>query len=71
MKKYCRYCSHMVCGDANYCEANEKTYSDATLKRANNCKDFDLNPIDALGENEEEYRPRENKSESAQIGFEI
>ena len=63
MRKYCRYCSHMVCGDANYCEVREKTYSDNYIKRVNNCKDFDLNPIDALMENPKGYTPRVHKND--------
>ncbi len=58
MTQYCRYCSHMVCGDANYCSKKEQCYSDEHIKRTNKCKDFDFNPIDALYENQEGYKPR-------------
>ena len=58
MKQYCRYCSHMICGDANYCEVRQRCFSNFTLKCANGCKDFDFNAIDALGINRNEYKPR-------------
>lgn len=58
MIQYCRYCDHMCCGDANYCYIKETTFTDKTIKSPNKCKYFDLNPIDALGENPNEYRPR-------------
>lgn len=63
MKQYCRYCSNMVCGDANYCTAKKKCFSDNYIKSTNDCKDFDLNPIDALGENEKGYQSKEPKQE--------
>lgn len=56
--QYCRYCSYMVCGDANYCCVRKRTYSDEYIKRTNKCKLFKPNPIDALGENPKGYRPR-------------
>ena len=59
--QYCRYCSHMICGDFNYCRVREKLYSDEHIKRTNKCKDFDLNSIDALQENAQGYVPRKKK----------
>lgn len=61
MKQYCRYCSNMVCGDVNYCTAKECCFSDSYIKAPNNCKLFELNPIDALGENANGYQPRKPK----------
>ena len=61
MAQYCRYCSYMVCGDANYCEIKDRCYSDEHIKHTNQCKDFELNPIDALRLNDKCYRPREKK----------
>ena len=58
MKQYCRYCTYMTCGDVNYCSAKEQTYTDKQVCRANKCKDFELNPIDALGINKKGYQPR-------------
>ena len=63
MAQYCRYCSYMVCGDANYCEIKKRTYSDEHIKHTNHCKDFDLNPIDAIRLNEKCYRPRPKRPE--------
>ena len=67
MKQYCRYCTYMVCGDANYCSVRETTYSDSYIKKQNRCRDFELNPVDALGENSRGYRPREQKEEPEQL----
>ena len=61
MAQYCRYCENMVCGDSNYCTVREECFSDEYVKRVNKCKDFDLNEIDALGENERGYIPRKGK----------
>lgn len=49
----------MACGDANWCEVKMKCFSDSTIKNTNKCKSFEFNPIDALAENDEEYKPRE------------
>jgi hypothetical protein len=57
----------MVCGDANYCTVKDKCYSDEHIKRPNNCNDFELNPMDALFENERGYRPRKKQEEKAKI----
>ena len=61
MIQYCRYCCHMVVGDANYCSKQERTMSDASAKSVNRCHDFEFNPIDAFGENEKGYQPRQPK----------
>lgn len=62
MIQYCRYCNNMVCGDANYCSAKKTTFSDAYIRHTNNCKDFEFNEIDALGETSG-YKPRKAKQE--------
>ena len=69
MTQYCRYCTYMVCGDANYCSVRQKTYSDDHIKRTNRCRDFEFNPIDALGENPNEYRPRKHKENDGEQGI--
>lgn len=61
MTQYCRYCSFLVVGDANYCSEHNECYSDRKCKSANRCKDFNFNPIDAFGENEKGYQPRVRK----------
>ena len=62
MKQYCRYCSNLCYGDVAYCRKHEQTMSDAAARRVNTCKDFDLNPIDAFGENPNPYKPRREKT---------
>lgn len=62
MAQYCRYCNYMVCGDANYCSVRNECYSDERIKRVNYCRDFEFNPIDALGENPAGYTPRKPKT---------
>lgn len=61
MNKYCRYCCHMVVGDANYCTEHNQTMSEAAAKAVNRCGDFVYNPIDAFGTNLKGYQPREHK----------
>ena len=61
VRQYCRYCIHMVCGDANYCGVRKQCYSNAQVKRTNQCKEFELCTIDGLGENPREYKPRTRK----------
>ena len=63
MAQYCRYCSYMVCGDVNYCSVKDRTYSDEHIRHTNSCKDFDLNPIDAIRLNDKCYRPRPKRPE--------
>ena len=48
MTQYCRYCAYMVCGDANYRTEKQHTKTDKQIKQSNNCKEFLLNPIDAV-----------------------
>lgn len=62
MTQYCRYCSHMICGDVNWCEVEQRTYSNSTIKSPNHCKFFEFNPIDALMENEKGYIPKPRRS---------
>ena len=72
MAQYCRYCNNFVTGNGNYCEVREFEPSDQYAKRTNHCKDFDLNPIDAYGENPNEYQPRKPKRDDGkQIKMEL
>lgn len=66
MKQYCRYCAYMCCGDANWCSVRHRTYTDGYIKKPNKCKDFELNPIDALGENPKVYKPRKPKADDGE-----
>ena len=72
MAQYCRYCIYFVTGNGNYCEMKHTEPSDEQAKRTNRCKDFDLNPIDAFGENEAGYRPRVRKQKTySQVRMDI
>lgn len=64
MSQYCRYCAYCSYGDVAYCDIKNKTMSEESVKRANKCNDFELNPIDSLGENEKGYRPRKKHQEN-------
>lgn len=61
MAQYCRYCSWFVTGNGNYCEKLRIEPTDEYAKRTNRCRHFDLNPIDAYGENGRGYQPRKPK----------
>lgn len=39
--------------------------------RVNKCKHFELNPIDAFGENPNEYKPRTIFPKKQQISFDL
>ena len=70
-KQYCRYCSWMCVGDANYCGKHHKCYSDNTITKTNKCKDFEFNEIDAINGNTYRARTRkENKQIQKQIQIE-
>ena len=66
MTQYCRYCSWFVTGNGNYCNEKGIEPSDRYAKSPNRCKEFNLNPIDAYGENEKGYQPREPKQKIGQ-----
>ena len=61
MAQYCRYCSALVVGDAAYCTTKEKEIQEHLAKTTNYCPHYDLNHIDAFGENEKGYQPRNAK----------
>lgn len=58
MAQYCRYCQHFFCGNGEWCEAKEKELTEKYAKSQNRCKEFELNPVDAYGENLHGYRPK-------------
>ena len=64
MTQYCRYCAWFVCGNGEYCEKKDLEPSERYAKSPNRCKEFELNPIDAYGENKEGYRPIEKRKKS-------
>ncbi len=61
MAQYCRYCSFLVTGNGIYCTELNKEISEKYAKRVNKCNSFNLNTIDAFGENEKGYTPRQPK----------
>lgn len=61
MAQYCRYCSFLVTGNGIYCTELNKEISEKYAKRVNKCNSFYLNTIDAFGENEKGYTPRQLK----------
>jgi len=62
----------MCCGDANYCSVKKITLSEQYIKRANKCKDFEFNPIDALFENKKGYQERKKqKANEDQLKLEV
>lgn len=71
MAQYCRYCSSLSYGDVPYCCKREKVLSFDYVKRTNNCKEFQLNVMDALGENLNGYRPRKEPERSRYEQIEI
>ena len=63
MKQYCRYCVHCIEGDTFFCTDEERTMSEAEIKRANNCINF-LQTEDII--TGKEYKPREKRNEDYQ-----
>lgn len=66
MAQYCRYCSNLVVGDLAWCTEKKKEIRDHLAKTTNYCPFYDLNPIDAFGENEAGYQPRKKKKEASE-----
>lgn len=62
MAQYCRYCSDLVVGDTAYCTTKKKEIPEHLAKTTNYCPYYDFNPIDAFGENEKGYQPRNTKA---------
>ena len=62
MAQYCRYCSELVVGDTAYCTKKKKEIPEHLAKTTNYCPFYDLNPVDAFGENEKGYQPRNAKA---------
>lgn len=73
MKQYCRYCCFLSIRDFPYCEEKKQTVIEAAAKSPNRCHNFAYNPIDAFGENEKGYLPREPKKKQCdgQIKMEV
>ena len=64
MNQYCRYCAEAVGQDEScaYCSAKDKFLTKIQCSRANKCKKFRFNEIDALGfDLNKKYKPRKKK----------
>ena len=68
MRQYCRYCVHCIEGDVFFCTNDERTMSEAEIKRVNNCPNFMLTEDIITGR---EYAPREHKSKEKQVAEEM
>lgn len=66
MTQYCRYCAWFVCGNGEWCEKKRWEPTEKYAKSPNRCREFELNPIDAYGENAAGYRPREKQTDTGQ-----
>lgn len=73
MTQYCRYCCCLVTGNGIYCTEKEQEITEATAKSPNRCHSYAYNPIDAFGENEKGYQPRQQKKKQCdgQIKMEV
>lgn len=67
MAQYCRYCTALVVGDVPYCTTKSKEIREALAKTTNYCPHYDFNNMDAFGENENGYQPRNKKRSDEQI----
>ncbi len=73
MNQKCRYCANCIVGDAVYCEAKGRTMSEQSAKRANKCKSFEFNRMDAFGDKDyQEPKPEQSrKDECEQIALNV
>ena len=53
-------------GDIAYCTTKQKEIPEHLAKTTNYCPHYDFNPVDAFGENEKGYQPRNPKAEPVQ-----
>lgn len=63
MAQYCRYCTGLIVGDIAWRQEKKKEIPEHLAKTTNYCPMFELNPIDAFGENEAGYQPRHKRKE--------
>ena len=62
MAQYCRYCDHLrLLGYAKLgeikCLAHQASITEKQAKHTNECKQFELNQVDALRQNTKGYKP--------------
>lgn len=70
MNQYCRYCCHCFEADdfrcSNHPNGKEPHWSEADIKRANNCKNFALSDLgDIITGRQYQPRPFQQKKEKA------
>lgn len=62
MAQYCRYCEFVdVKFGIHTCRKTGEIIHRPVMKHTNSCKQFKLNPVDALRENVKGYRPTGKK----------
>lgn len=71
MAQYCRYCGDLVVGDIAWCSVKKKEIPEHLAKTTNYCPHYNLNPIDAFGENEKGYQPRNKRVAVEQVEGQI
>lgn len=67
MRQYCRYCVHCIEGDVFFCTDDERTMSEAEIKRANNCPNFMLTEDIISGKPYNPRRKYDRKTEPEEI----
>lgn len=67
MAQYCRYCGDLIVGDIAYCTIKKKQIPEHLAKTTNYCPHYNFNSIDAFGENEKGYQPRNAKAAVQQL----
>jgi hypothetical protein len=79
MKQYCRYCANAILqgDDVVYCEPKDEMRDKKNCITSNECKKFELNPLDVF-DIDKEYKPRkaykprrQQIAESGQIELEV
>lgn len=66
--KYCRYCQHL---EAGRCRKTGNAVSPEHARHTTTCRDFCLNPVDALRMNRKGYTPRERVEKPVTDGHQI
>lgn len=67
MIQRCRFCRWLITDPCIYCTKRNREYTEQFAKSTNNCGDFELNVIDAFGD--EMHQPR-IEVDDRQITFE-
>ena len=70
MKQYCRYCYGCIEGDCYYCTVQDRVLSEASIKRPNQCKDFEESTLGDIITGRQ-YTPRAQREKLDQIRMEV